>query len=125
MEKRIFGRTGLSVVPMGFGTMELRYIDQQQAAILLNTAFDRGVNYIDTSPEYPRAEEYIGNTIAHRRNEFYLENHRGIIEFSSQRIRINLSRGFLELQGENLEIKALMPDEMKVLGEIRSINYID
>lgn len=59
------------------------------------------------------------------RNEFYLENHRGIIEFSSQRIRINLSRGFLELQGENLEIKALMPDEMKVWGEIRSIKYID
>ncbi len=59
------------------------------------------------------------------RNEFYLENHRGIIEFSSQRIRINLSRGFLELQGENLEIKALMPDEMKVWGEIRSIKYLD
>jgi len=59
------------------------------------------------------------------RNEFYLENHRGIIEFSSQRIRINLSRGFLELQGENLEIKALMPDEMKVWGEIKTIKYID
>lgn len=59
------------------------------------------------------------------RNEFYLENHRGIIEFSSQRIRINLSRGFLELQGENLEIKALMPDEMKVWGEIRTIKFID
>ncbi len=59
------------------------------------------------------------------RNEFYLENHRGIIEYSSQRLRINLSRGFLEIQGENLEIKTLMPDEMKVWGEIRTIKYLD
>lgn len=59
------------------------------------------------------------------RNEFYLENHRGIIEFTSERIRINLSRGFLELQGEKMEIKVLMPDEMKVWGEIRSIKYLD
>lgn len=59
------------------------------------------------------------------RNELYLENHKGIIEFTSQRIRINLSRGFLELQGENLEIKALLPDEMKVQGEIRMIKYND
>lgn len=59
------------------------------------------------------------------RDELYLENHRGIIEFSSQRIRINLSRGFLELQGDRLEIKALMPDEMKITGEIRNIKYND
>lgn len=59
------------------------------------------------------------------RNEFYLENHRGIIEYSPQLLRINLSRGFLEIQGDRLEIKALMPDEMKVWGEIRSINFLD
>lgn len=59
------------------------------------------------------------------RNEFYLENHRGIIEYSPQLLRINLSRGFLEIQGDRLEIKALMPDEMKVWGEIRTINYLD
>lgn len=59
------------------------------------------------------------------RNEFYLENHRGIIEYSTQRLRINLSRGFLEIQGDKLEIKALMPDEMKVWGDIRTIKYLD
>lgn len=59
------------------------------------------------------------------REELYLENHKGIIEYSLQRLRINLSRGFLEIEGEQLEIKALMPDEMKILGEIRSVKYID
>jgi sporulation protein YqfC len=59
------------------------------------------------------------------RNELYLVNHKGIIEYSTVRMRINLSRGFLEVEGKNLEIQALMPDEMKVLGEISSIKYID
>ncbi|CFY00895.1 Sporulation protein YqfC [Syntrophomonas zehnderi OL-4] len=59
------------------------------------------------------------------RNELYLENHRGIIEYSPQLLRINLSRGFLEIQGDRLEIKALMPDEMKVWGEMRTINFLD
>ena len=59
------------------------------------------------------------------RNELYLENHRGIIEYSSQRLRINLSRGFLEILGEKLEIKALLPDEIKIRGEISSFKFVD
>ncbi|MDD2619689.1 MAG: sporulation protein YqfC [Syntrophomonadaceae bacterium] len=59
------------------------------------------------------------------RNELYLENHRGIIEFTINRLRINLNRGFLEIEGEKLEIKNLMPDEMAVSGEIYSIKYLD
>ena len=59
------------------------------------------------------------------RDELYLENHKGIIEYSTVRMRINLSRGFLEIIGDNLEIQALMPDEMKVLGDISSIKFID
>ena len=59
------------------------------------------------------------------RTELYLVNHKGIIEYSTVRMRINLSRGFLEVDGKNLEIQTLMPDEMRVLGEISSIKYID
>ncbi len=59
------------------------------------------------------------------RNELYLVNHKGIIEYSTERMRINLSRGFLEVLGNNLEIQALMPDEMKVSGDILSVKYID
>lgn len=59
------------------------------------------------------------------REELYLENHKGIIEYSTLRMRINLSRGFLEIIGDNLEIQALMPDEMRVIGDISSIKFID
>ena len=59
------------------------------------------------------------------REELYVENHKGIIEYSTERMRINLSRGFLEIIGENLEIQALMPEEMKVIGDISSLKFID
>lgn len=59
------------------------------------------------------------------RSELYMENHKGIIEYSTSRMRVNLSRGYLEINGENLEIQALMPDEMKVIGEISSVRYLD
>jgi len=59
------------------------------------------------------------------RTEIYLENHRGIIEYDLNRLRVNLSRGFLEIEGDNLEIKALMPDEMSITGKIHSIKYFD
>lgn len=59
------------------------------------------------------------------RSELYLENHKGIIEYSTVRMRINLSRGYLEISGEDLQIQALMPDEMKIIGEISSVRYLD
>jgi sporulation protein YqfC len=59
------------------------------------------------------------------RGELYLENHRGIIEYSNQRLRINLSRGFLEILGDHLEIKALLPDEIKIAGDISTCRFVD
>ena len=72
MEKRFLGGTGLGVAALGFGTMELHLLDEPSAGRILNAALDLGINYIDTSPEYPMAEYYIGRTIAHRRDEFFL-----------------------------------------------------
>jgi len=59
------------------------------------------------------------------REELYLENHKGIIEYSQKRLRVNLARGFMEVLGNQLEIKALLPDEMKISGEIKQITFFD
>jgi len=72
MEERILGKTGLSVTAMGLGTMDVRYLDESSVSRLMNTALDEGINYVDTSPEYPMAEYYIGKTISHRRDDFIL-----------------------------------------------------
>lgn len=72
MKKHLLGKTGLEIVPLGFGGMELRYCNAMQAKELLNKVLDLGVNYVDTSPEYPTSEYYIGDYISKRRKEFYL-----------------------------------------------------
>lgn len=59
------------------------------------------------------------------KNELHIENHRGIIEFNPDRIRINLSRGYLEIEGQNLEIGSLMAEEISISGEIFSLKYLD
>jgi len=57
--------------------------------------------------------------------EVFVENHRGIMEYQEDRIRINLARGYLEITGSELEIKAILPDEMSIIGLVRSINFVE
>jgi aryl-alcohol dehydrogenase-like predicted oxidoreductase len=39
---------------------------------MLNAVLDSGINYIDTSNDYGRSEEFIGKHISTRRSEYYL-----------------------------------------------------
>lgn len=72
IEKRILGRTGCEITALGFGGMELHWLDEENAVKMLNKVLDLGINYIDTSPEYAMSEYYIGKAIAGRRDEFIL-----------------------------------------------------
>lgn len=57
--------------------------------------------------------------------ELHLENHKGIIEYGDSCIKINLARGFLEIEGEGLEIKLIMQDEVSITGIISSLHFVD
>ncbi|MEB3101046.1 aldo/keto reductase [Ferviditalea candida] len=67
-----FGRTGHTVSSLGFGAMNLPGVPLEQARAALNYALDHGINYIDTAAAYRNSEEIIGESIAHRRKEFFL-----------------------------------------------------
>ncbi len=74
------GRTDLTVTRLGFGAMEIRgsriwngrAVTEAQADRILNAVLDAGINFIDTSNDYGRSEEFIGRFISHRRSEFYI-----------------------------------------------------
>lgn len=76
----VLGRTGLKVTRLGFGAMEIRGsriwggrpVTEDQAKTILNAVLDKGINFIDTANDYGRSEEFIGQFIAHRRNEYIL-----------------------------------------------------
>lgn len=74
MEKRQFGNTDMQVSVLGFGGSEIGYEGATAATVekLLNSALDAGLNVIDTAECYETSEELIGQTVSHRRSEFYL-----------------------------------------------------
>jgi aryl-alcohol dehydrogenase-like predicted oxidoreductase len=74
MEKRAFGKTGMQVTVLGFGGAEIGYQGATPATVkeLLNSALDAGLNVIDTAECYVNSEEMIGDSVADRRNDYYL-----------------------------------------------------
>ena len=55
--------------------------------------------------------------------EFVLENHRGILEYTDEKIRILTRQGRVQVSGKNLQITYYTSDEMKVTGKIENIEF--
>ncbi len=74
MERRDFGRTGMRVSVLGFGGAEIgfRGVPVDDVRTMLNEALDEGLNVIDTAECYADSEEKIGQTVAHRRKDYFL-----------------------------------------------------
>jgi aryl-alcohol dehydrogenase-like predicted oxidoreductase len=79
----VLGRTGETVTKLAYGAMELRgavpgmggrEVTAEQANTILNAVLDAGITLIDTSPDYGRSEELIGEFISNRRSEFFLSS---------------------------------------------------
>ncbi len=59
----------------------------------------------------------IGNT------QFYVENHKGISEYSEGRIRIKITGGELCVSGLDLLVKNVYTDEILIEGKIDQIDF--
>jgi len=87
----VFGRTGHTVSSLGFGAMNLPGVPFEQARAALNYALDRGITYIDTAAAYRNSEEIIGDSISHRRNEYFLATKTGQREYDKAKEEIERS----------------------------------
>jgi hypothetical protein len=74
MEKRRLGKTDMDVSVIGIGGSEIGYehASTETVGTLLNKALDLGINVIDTAECYHTSEQMIGETVGHRRREFFL-----------------------------------------------------
>lgn len=70
---RPLGSTGITVPVLGYGTAPLGKPDvtRQHAEQCLNHAIDRGVTYLDTSPDYG-SEPHVGAIMRTRRDDVFL-----------------------------------------------------
>ncbi len=55
--------------------------------------------------------------------QLFLENHRGIIEYGEQKIRIAVINGEIMVHGKGLHIRSLLTEELSIEGIIEGIEY--
>ena len=56
--------------------------------------------------------------------QLFIENHRGIIEYTPERVRVSVGEGEVTVSGENLMLRNILPDELCVEGKIRSLGFL-
>lgn len=71
----------------------------------------------DIAQDIPRLT-MIGNI------RLQIENHRGVLHFSEERLLLALTRGKVEITGSSLSIRTIMAEEVLVEGIIRGLEYI-
>lgn len=55
--------------------------------------------------------------------QLYIENHRGVIEFTSNLLKLRLTSGHVEITGKDLVIRAILTEEVFIEGTIEQVNY--
>lgn len=55
----------------------------------------------------------------------YIENHRGVLQFSNEELRLLLSQGQLLIKGEQFVIKTILPEELLLEGKIDQVIYLN
>jgi len=117
------GSTDMDVSSLGFGGAEigLQAVPQTQVDALLNSALDAGLNVIDTAACYADSEEKIGQTIGHRRSEYFLFTkcgHASDLEGSDWEpdlIRRSMERSLRRLKTDRVDLVMLHSCGMETL----------
>ena len=57
--------------------------------------------------------------------QLYIENHRGVIQFNERYLHLRLNKGEVKIIGDQLVIRAILPDEVLVEGLVQEIQFIN
>jgi hypothetical protein len=116
MERHTFGKTGLEVSALGFGSAEIGFESASVNTVdkLLGSALDAGLNVIDTAECYNVSEDLIGKTVAHRRNDFHLFTKcghaagiEGLQDWDPRLLEQSIDRSLKRLQTDRVELVQL------------------
>ncbi|WJH35076.1 aldo/keto reductase [Paenibacillus sp. CC-CFT747] len=106
-----FGKISYEVSSLGFGAMNLPGVPLEQARAALNYALDHGINYIDTAAGYRNSEEIIGESISHRRQEYFLATKTNKRDYATAKEEIN--RSLMRMKTDHVD-----------LLQIHYVNYV-
>lgn len=124
MQRHRFGKTGLSVSALGFGAAPIGEYETEESSVaaIVNSLLDAGVNVLDTAAIYGGAEEMLGRTVSHRRQEFVLISKCGQAfpdlpgpAWSPQLIAATVDRALRRLRTDHLDVMLLHTCSLEVL----------
>jgi len=72
MEKRILGKTGLSISILSFGGIVVDQMQDAEAAGIVSEAVERSINYFDVAPIYGNSQYVLGTALAPFRKDVHL-----------------------------------------------------
>jgi aryl-alcohol dehydrogenase-like predicted oxidoreductase len=100
---RPLGATGVTVPLVGYGTAPLGKPDvsRDHAVRCLNQAIDRGITYLDTSPDYG-SEPHLGEVLRTRRHEVFLATK--VNRRSKDGVREELEDSLKKLQTDHVDL---------------------
>lgn len=136
---RPLGSTGLSVSPLGLGTVKLgrdqgvKYPsgftipDDQQALQLLGLARELGINLLDTAPAYGTSEERLGPLLRGQRHDWVIvskvgeefDNGLSHFDFSAAHTRRSVERSLKRLETDYIDLVLVHSngDDLSILRE--------
>ncbi|GGD00718.1 aldo/keto reductase [Halopseudomonas salina] len=136
---RRLGSTGLTVSPLGLGTVKfgrnqgVKYPDSfdlpddRQARDILALAQDLGINLLDTAPAYGSSEERLGGLLGRRRHDWVIctkvgeefEHGQSHFDFTADHTRMSIERSLRRLKTDYLDLVLVHSDgnDIRVLGE--------
>lgn len=59
------------------------------------------------------------------KSDIYIENHKGIIEYSKEILRINSEIGIIKILGKDLYIKEINKEELFITGDVNIVEFIN
>lgn len=124
MDRRVLGRTGLSVSPIGFGAFKIgrnqgikydrgyELPDDAAVRTLIDGMLELGVNLFDTAPAYGSSEERLGAALAGRRDRVVLttkvgeefEQGQSRYDFAATAVVASVERSLRRLRTEAVDV---------------------
>lgn len=124
MQTNTFGKTGFEVSRLGFGCAPAAFLksEKQQAASLIESLLDQGVNLLDTALSYPGSQEFIGEFLSHRRKDYVLVSKCGqrvpgsdAKEWSPEAISAAVERALRVMKTDHVDVMLLHSCDLNTL----------
>lgn len=113
MQYRDFGKTGIKISTLGFGAMRLpqketngkKVYDEDESIRIIHRAFELGVNYIDTAPDYcdSMSEVIVGKALKGWRDKVYVSTKNRVEDTSRSNFRKKLEDSLKKLDVDYID----------------------